>query len=107
MCGLNYYTQSKCEIRFISDAHKVASIMKEFTSNYLFIYHLFLVFIFAAPSHDCFVTQNEIDGNRNFSRNDDKIYEKATPIYDYSTLFPTITSEVSNLKKKNGKNELS
>ena len=74
--------------------------MKEFTSNCLFMHHSFLVFIFAAPSHECFVTPNEIDGNSNFSRYEDKIYEKATPVYDYSTLFPTITSEVSSFTKK-------
>ena len=62
--------------------------------------HLFLVFIFAAPSHECFVTPNEIDENSNFSRHEVKIYEKATPVYDYSTLFPTITSEVSSFRDK-------
>ena len=74
--------------------------MNEFTINYLRIHHLFLVFIFAAPSHECFVSPNEIDRNSNFSRNGDKIYEKATPVYDYSTLFPTITSEVSSRTNK-------
>ena len=102
MCGLNYYTQSKCKIRFISNSHEVTSIhnMNEFTINYLRIHHLFLVFIFAAPSHECLVSPNEIDRNSNFSRNGDKIYEKATPVYDYSTLFPTITSEVSSRTNK-------
>ena len=51
-----------------------------------------LVFIFAAPSHDCnapiFATNDGISS-------EDDIAEKVIYKFDYDSLFPTIASEVS------------
>ena len=57
---------------------------------------IFSVFIFAAPSHDC-AASDGITSNRTL--NEEQGGQMINITYDYSTLFPTITSEVGVVAK--------
>ena len=99
MCGINYYTQGKKQC--IQILHlKIIMITWIVYNHYLTTFLLSSVFIFAAPPHDCStllsrknLTIADEESGQYFYTDDNGI-KKGVIAYDYTSLFPTLTSDV-------------
>ena len=98
MCGINYYTQGKTNYHFATDDDYLPFPQK-ITATFCVA-----VFIFAAPPHDCStLVRSGGDGGSggNLTASDDGgggglsgDGPSMSIVYDYSSLFPTLTSDV-------------